>query len=77
MQKQWSLWSSIHPTSFIFAKSRERISKVLPDTIWQAFEPIVLLKRASRTTSEQDHNLITSLVDKIAWVAMWVVCKVK
>ena len=42
---------------FYYAKSGERISKVhaLPHTIWQVFEPIVLLKRASHTTNEQDH----------------------
>ena len=40
---------------FYYAKSGERISKVLPDTVWQVFEPIVRLKRASNTTNEQDH----------------------
>ena len=40
---------------FYYAKSSERISKVLPNTVWQVFEPIVRQKRDSQTTNGQDH----------------------
>ena len=40
---------------FYYAKSGERISKVLPNTVWQVFEPIVRQKRDSQTTNGQDY----------------------